>query len=247
MTDSGTPYTVEYFQAYVRRSRFRKKDQGDRRVYRYWIDYLRKHLPGGGRLVEIGCGLGYFGRLAQPHFDYVGTDISEAALSWAREHHGIRETQYADAEKTLPFDDGSCDGIVAFDVVEHLSDPATFFREARRILKPGGLLLLSTPNTSSLGVQLKRGSGNLVASMYRDSTHVSLLPPDEWLSIATEAGLEITRRGTDQLWDAPYVEWCPARLQHVILFPLNYFVERFAGSLAWSIGENLILVARRPV
>jgi SAM-dependent methyltransferase len=72
-----------------------------------------------------------------------GVDIDEEAIGYCRER-GLTEVRLGSAE-TLPFQDGSFDLVTALDVVEHLDDDEAALREMRRVLRPGGNLLLTVP------------------------------------------------------------------------------------------------------
>ncbi len=102
----------------------------------------RKKVPGQFAL-DLGCGTGlnldHLAKLAQP----VGTDYYEEALQFCRER-GHTLLCKSDAAK-LPFGDGSFDIITALDVVEHLDDDAIALAEVKRILRPGGLAIISVP------------------------------------------------------------------------------------------------------
>jgi SAM-dependent methyltransferase len=108
---------------------------------------LAKYLPAGDRAnrraLDLGCGAGlnldHLAKLAEP----VGTDFSEEALRFCRER-GHKLLCKADAAE-LPFPDGYFDIITALDVIEHLDDDHDALVELRRVLKPGGLLIVSVP------------------------------------------------------------------------------------------------------
>jgi SAM-dependent methyltransferase len=92
----------------------------------------------GATALDIGCGTGYGTR-------GVGIDVSHEALTYARAHFpGARFVQ-ASAEK-LPFDAETFDLVTAFEVIEHLERWPDLLAEANRVLKPQGVLLVSTPN-----------------------------------------------------------------------------------------------------
>lgn len=101
-----------------------------------------------GRALDLGCGTGfnldYLSRYAEP----VGTDFSEEALAFCRER-GHRMLCKADAA-LLPFPDGEFGIITALDVIEHLDDDLLALRELRRVLRPGGLLVISVPAYKAL-------------------------------------------------------------------------------------------------
>ena len=126
-------------------------------------------------------------------------------------------------------------------MVEHLAEPNLFFDEAHRILKREGILIFSTPNTSSLGAR-KKGSEWFG---FRDSTHVSLLPMGEWREKVERRNFCIIRDGTDALWDSPYFKHIPHRLQWVLFTGLGWITTWAGGFYHWEFGENYICVAKK--
>ena len=101
--------------------------------------------PLHGVLVELGCGGGGFARAvarARPDLTVVGLDISARALERARSHPG----RYLRADvEALPFRPGSLDGLMFFDVLEHVRYPEQLLAEAARALRQGGLLHAFVP------------------------------------------------------------------------------------------------------
>jgi SAM-dependent methyltransferase len=104
-------------------------------------------LSEGAAVLDAGCGSGY-GTAEFAHAASVtGTDISAEALGHARSHFarpGVRFVQAAC--EAMPFADAAFDLITAFEVIEHLERWPELLSEARRVLRPGGVLLVSTPN-----------------------------------------------------------------------------------------------------
>jgi 2-polyprenyl-3-methyl-5-hydroxy-6-metoxy-1,4-benzoquinol methylase len=107
-----------------------------------------------GRLLEVGCGNGAsLKTMEELGWQVEGLDFDETAVEQARKkgltvHVGTLE------EKDLP--GGRFDAIVARHLIEHVPNPSSLLRECRRLLAPGGLLVLITPNARSWGHRLYR-------------------------------------------------------------------------------------------
>ncbi|MGQ0645065.1 MAG: methyltransferase domain-containing protein [Elusimicrobiota bacterium] len=115
---------------------------------------LRRHI-GAGRLLEVGCSYGYFLNAARIHFDVRGVEPSREARRHAEQKLSLRVDAATLAEARYP--DSFFDAAVLVDVIEHMEDPAAELRELRRILRPGGMLYLVTPDISGLAARLLRG------------------------------------------------------------------------------------------
>jgi len=118
-----------------------------------WSEHIARYafaarFAGQLRVLDIGCGTGYgTAQLAQHARSAVGIDVSADALVYAREHYQIPNTTFLTASATaIPFQRASFDLITAFEVIEHLDDWRDLLVEARRLLDPGGMFLVSTPN-----------------------------------------------------------------------------------------------------
>ncbi len=99
-------------------------------------------------ILDIGCGTGYgLNYLSQYSRFSVGVDCSEEAISYARNHYRRNNLNFFVMDTNrLGFESGSFDLACMFQVIEHVKDFRLSLSEAARILKQGGILLLSTPN-----------------------------------------------------------------------------------------------------
>jgi 2-polyprenyl-3-methyl-5-hydroxy-6-metoxy-1,4-benzoquinol methylase len=98
-------------------------------------------LPPTGRILDVGCGVGGFGALNPGGREVHGIDIDAGAVAKAQEHELAR--QHDLASSTLPYEDAFFDGVLAKDILEHLTDPAAIVREIERVLRPGGVVVAS--------------------------------------------------------------------------------------------------------
>ena len=101
-----------------------------------------------GRLLDVGCGIGFFVAEMQarfPGWESHGYEISPAAVRYGREQLGIANL-HAGRVEDAGFPAGSFDLITLWDVLEHLRDPDPLLRHMAGLLAPGGALFLHTPN-----------------------------------------------------------------------------------------------------
>lgn len=100
----------------------------------------------GARVLEIGCATGEAcSAVAEKGAQVVGCDISSDAIRVARRRYPTLQFQTGPIER-LPFATASFDAVLAFELIEHVASPSVFIGEVYRVLRPGGLLALTTPN-----------------------------------------------------------------------------------------------------
>jgi SAM-dependent methyltransferase len=101
------------------------------------------------RTLDLGCGTGYGTAELAAHASFVaGIDVAPEAIRHARIHFSRPNTLFLPGSATaIPFADHSFDLITAFEVIEHLSAWRGLLQEARRVIAPNGVFLVSTPNT----------------------------------------------------------------------------------------------------
>ncbi|MFN3741784.1 MAG: class I SAM-dependent methyltransferase [Anaerolineales bacterium] len=208
---------------------------------RFYAMLARRYGRRGGNLLEIGCGLGHLVGQLEPHFRTWAIDINRWALGESKKNAPHTGLAHANAEE-LPFAKASFDVVLIKHIVEHLPHPERAIAEIGRVTRPGGLLILATPNLDSLLRPLKgeRWIG------FQDPTHISLKPPQEWMRLIQEAGFEMRRVFADGFWDVPYVSFIPPRLQKLIFGAPGGF-QAITGlifvPLRW--GESMIVIAQR--
>lgn len=112
------------------------------------LKHFRPKLA-GLKILDVGCSSGLFLAEARTHgMDCYGTEISPETSAFARKHYDL-EIHQGDW-RSAGYADGFFDVISLFDVIEHLRDPQRELKDLERLLKPGGLLLQSTPDIDGL-------------------------------------------------------------------------------------------------
>jgi len=110
---------------------------------------LRKYLSvTKPDVLDLGCGTGVVLRELSSWARPVGLDMSEKALGYCRQRQ-LGDLVQGDGVK-LPFQEGSFDAIIGLDIFEHIEDDRAAFAEAYRVLRPGGVVVLSVPAFKSL-------------------------------------------------------------------------------------------------
>lgn len=101
----------------------------------------------GQRLLDVGCATGEYTTAMAPHFDQVDAiDIEEDRLALFAEDHPANVSLHTQSVTRLDFADDTFDVVTLIEVLEHLPDVPAALDEIRRVLRPDGRLLLTTPN-----------------------------------------------------------------------------------------------------
>jgi SAM-dependent methyltransferase len=118
-------------------------------------EFLITHAgPAPKRVLDVGCATGYIALLLmQLDHQVTGIELNASMAAEARAR-GVEVLEH-DLEEPLPLPDSSFDVVHACEIIEHLFDTEGFLEELGRILAPGGVLILSTPNLNSLTNRLR--------------------------------------------------------------------------------------------
>ncbi|MBI3321176.1 MAG: class I SAM-dependent methyltransferase [Candidatus Omnitrophica bacterium] len=117
-----------------------------------FINILRPYRP-GGCLLDVGCAFGFFLDMARRHWKVHGIDVAGGATTFAREQLGLPVT--CGELLTTPIEDATYDVVTMWDTIEHLRHPAGYVAQISKILKPGGVVALTTGDAGSLMARLQ--------------------------------------------------------------------------------------------
>lgn len=188
-----------------------------------------------GAILDFGAGIGRLTRrlVDSGRFDSISaTDLLQQPVS-------LDKVQWicADLNDPLPMPDSSFDAVVAAEVIEHLENPRVMVRELFRLLKPGGVVILSTPNNESwrslLSLMMR---GHYVAFCNGSyPAHITALLRKDLERIFTEAGLEAPHflfTGYGGLPGKPTTSW-----------------QQLSGGLLKGLrfSDNVIAISRKPL
>jgi 2-polyprenyl-3-methyl-5-hydroxy-6-metoxy-1,4-benzoquinol methylase len=200
-------------------------------IYRRVADVLAARDCGRGVVVDVGCGTGSLREFVGGRFDrYVGVDLIRYA-NFPEDAEFIK----VDLETGgIPLPDGSADVVASVETIEHLENPRAFIRELVRLVRPGGWLVVTTPNQLSLLSKLTLVVKNQFTH-FQDSSypaHLTALLEVDLRRMAAECGLsevavDYTRQGR-----IPGTPWHYPRV-------LSRWFPR-------SLSDNVLLVARKP-
>lgn len=183
----AAPVSERYAPAYFR-NQIAKSDAKIAWEYDRLLGFARV-MPGPGwRIADLGCGAAPGLRyLAALGVEAIGVDVAPAALRQAQVLLPNNRLVCADLSAGLPFRDGILDLIILREVIEHVEPVATLLVECRRLLRPGGVVVLTTPNLWDARRPILRLLGR-VWSGDADPTHVRLFDPPSLRRVLTTAG-----------------------------------------------------------
>lgn len=210
--------------------------------YRYYAGLVKKYCK-SGTVLELGCAHGYLlSFLDEEQYRKIGKDLSSYALKYAKAQNQKAELYEGSVEELPEVKDESVDIIISKYVFEHLPHPENAIRESYRVLKKGGYIIISVPNTSSL---LRKAKGDAWIGD-RDKTHLSVFTPEKWTELFEKHGFKVTKKFSDGFWDVPYIKHIPGIIQLPFFGWTTILQTLFYGQwVPLKLGENLILIAKK--
>jgi SAM-dependent methyltransferase len=203
-------------------------------------EFLLREIGRGKRVLDVGCLGGQISRLILERGNEVwGIELNPEAAEVARSR-GVR-VKVANVEEGLPFEDSGFDVVNAGQLAPQLYDTRAFFREACRVLKPGGVFLLTTPNLNSLDnrVRVLLGGYPSVVGAYPEDHHGEKI---RLFNIAKIRELcERTGFAVERIEGVSFLDERPGLTRRVGRAPVAV-----AGRWLPSLSKLLLVKARKP-
>lgn len=195
------------------------------RIDQHWQCDERSLKPlEGKRALDVGCGAGLLAEpLARLGAAVTGVDPAQELVEAAREHSAVQALQIDYRAAAVENVEGEFDLITAMEVIEHTADPQQFLRHLVRLLVPGGLLILSTPNRTAwsrlLTITVAEGVGAIPKGTHDFDQFID---PERMRSLMAAVGLECV--------DFEGIAWSPTRGLHLSEdLRLNYLAAATAA------------------
>lgn len=209
-------------------------------------------------ILDVGCGDGWidFGLIAQSgpgrRPTFTGIDLSAFDIDFARhrkEHFGEEGCEFHVMDAcALELGGRQFDVVISSEVIEHIPEPQRLIRSVYRVLKPGGLFIVTTPRKGGglparLGSALNRLRGAAQEPAYRRTTgagcdHVSVKSAREWRALFREEGLRVlSTKGTGGLFFGG-----PSLDRHRVVFALSVIADAVLEALPWSSWWSELLI-----
>jgi SAM-dependent methyltransferase len=209
-------------------------------VVRKSAGLLTEELPRPGRILDVGCAYGFFlEEMRNRGWAVEGIEISPTGRRYASEVLGLEVSV-----RGLP-DPGrepaSFDAVTLFYVIEHLPDPREVLAEVRRLLRPGGALLLRWPHTTPIVKVLRPWAERL--ELYHSPSHLFDFSPSTLGCLLEQTGFTAIRHGILG-WTRPAGRG--PRLVSFMCGAAGEYLWRMSGGRMLLPGVSKITLARRP-
>lgn len=208
------------------------------------------------RVVNLGCGVGPQAVVYRGSYEkMIGVDLNADRLSQSKvllAEKGVTnyEAVHAPVESTgLPGE--SFDKALAIDIIEHLPNPTGILREAKRLLKPGGTLLLSVPAMHDHYVHTFKWIGRLMGRKTKElprgdlDAHNAEMSVRAWRKLVRNEGFEIVKARATTLWPPLHLYGVPRFwFTNTILHGVDRWLCGMPGLK--RLGQAYLMILRKP-
>ena len=210
------------------------------------------HARDRGKLLDVGCGNGQFlAWMSRLGWEGVGVDPDGDAVRIAKER--FRVTAFEGTIESVRFSENFFDVVTMHHVLEHVSDPIKTLAECHRVLRPGGKLVIVTPNAASL-------ASRLMGTAWRGwepPRHLFIFSQRALREVVIRSGFTVCElhtlaRGAYEVWSESRLLWkhdtLPLCSLNKILLNLEarfFWITEYILSRRWDVGEELLIIATK--
>jgi SAM-dependent methyltransferase len=220
-------------------SRLGKEDATRLKLWNKYLGWMDKNIRqgGNGKLLDVGSNLGAFLSLAgKRNWLTSGVDVSEYAVRYSRDNLGLNVFQGDLESAAFPAEHFDC--VSMWDVIEHLPNPLQTLKEAGRVTRKGGLVIIYTPNQDSLLNRLIEAFYGLIPGrmsavaqkVYPSHRHLCYFTPHSLALALAASGFKVIKHAGAPL--------------HAYSSPVSTLIERMAASAIDIIGRLINLPYR---
>jgi 2-polyprenyl-3-methyl-5-hydroxy-6-metoxy-1,4-benzoquinol methylase len=120
------------------------------KLYNSRLNLIESLYPDKGKLLDIGCGAGFFLNCAKERgWDCHGLEILPEYINYARDNFALNNIRLESLDEALTYGSNTFDVITLWDLIEHLRNPLVCLKRIHDAMKPGGLLVMWTPNAKN--------------------------------------------------------------------------------------------------
>ncbi|MEW6510655.1 MAG: class I SAM-dependent methyltransferase [Bacteroidota bacterium] len=227
----GSYYPQSYYPTVVLDASRYERNIG--RFQKEKLDFVRR-FRSGGKLLDIGCGAGYFLReVVRAGFDAEGVELSREAAEFGRTQWGLRIAEGDALSVSLP--EASYDVITMWQVLEHVLNVRETLNKVHALLRPGGILVVAVPNIGSWQARLFRGRWYHL-DVPRHQFHFD---PSTLRTLLGEHGFSVvgeSRRSAEHNWAGimgSMIEFSPPRITQAGKAFRRFIARPLAGTASW--------------
>ena len=163
------------------------------KLYNSRLSLIESLYPGKGDLLDIGCGPGFFLNSAKERgWNCHGLEILPEYIKYAKENFALENIRFESLDEPLTYDENTFDVITLWDLIEHLRNPFKNLKQINRIMKPGGLLVIWTPNVKNAILRKENWIG------YKNLQHLYFFSGDNLKIMLGKAGFKIVSLKTNK-------------------------------------------------
>ncbi len=202
---------------------YRSRYEYFKKRYQRQLHDIKSFKP-SGKLLDIGCNIGVFLSEARAaSFETTGIELNRECAEYAQSHFNL--SVHSDYLDNIAFEADSFDVVTMYDVLEHIPDLHSMLAEIRRVLKPGGLLVVQSPNLDSLMADLSKSAWGWLSP----PDHLYHFTPGALSSLLVQTGYDVQLVKTWEPADDFCADVMQAKLGNSLLARITRKLIRLSG------------------